>query len=63
MKKKLYFLAFLMCFLGALNTMNAETTVTIDGANNATYSIADNYQGYGASQQFTLLRKLVQQEQ
>ena len=29
MKKKLYFLAFLMCFLGALNTMKAQTTVTI----------------------------------
>ena len=51
MKKKLYFLAFLMCFLGALNTMKAQTTVTIDGADEATYSIADNWQGYGASQQ------------
>ena len=50
MKKKLYFLAFLMCFLGALNTTKAQT-VTIDGADNATYSIADNWQGYGASQQ------------
>lgn len=35
MKKKLYFLAFLMCFLGALNTMKAQTTVTIGSESTA----------------------------
>ena len=30
MKRKLYFLAFLMCFLGALNTMNAQVTTFVE---------------------------------
>lgn len=53
MKRKLYFLTLLMCILSGFNlsNLNAQTTVTIDGADNATYSIADNWQGYGASQQ------------
>ena len=43
MKKKLYFLAFLMCFLGALNTMNAQTTVGQKGSksNNLPSAIYD----------------------
>ena len=52
MKKKLYFLAFLMCFLGALNTMNAQTTVTIGNGSGDNYSLPiEVYWSYSFSQQ------------
>ena len=51
MKTKLYFLAFLMCFLGALNTMNAQT-VTIGDGNQDNYSLPiEVYWSYSFSQQ------------
>lgn len=60
MKKKLYFLAFLMCFLGALNTMNAQTTtVTIGNGASTDYSIPlDMYNGYGLCQQMFLANEI-----
>ena len=54
MKKKLYFLAIIMCILGGFNlsNLNAQTqTVTIGNGTESSYALADNYGGHGASQQ------------
>ncbi len=53
MKRKLYFLTLLMCILSGFNlsNLNAQTPVTIGSGTESGYSIADNYDGHGASQQ------------
>ena len=50
MKKKLYFLAFLMCILGGLNisNLNAQTTVTIGNEDNATLNMGIPFDIWGA---------------
>lgn len=52
MKRKLLIL-MMMCFVGWLTPLKAETTtVTIgSGTDNSGYALADNYDGHGASQQ------------
>ena len=63
MKRKLYFLAILMCILGGFNlsNLNAQTTVTIGNGTESAYAIADNYDGYGASQQIYTAAEIGQQ--
>ena len=59
MKKKLYFLAFLMCFLGALNTMNAQETVQIGTGTENNYSYpVEIYSGKTVSQQVYLASQI-----